>query len=698
MVSLSGRPLTGSSPRYPGSTVRGIGSAGGALRMLGRRRMTKFRFRMMMCIYLALGCIVPYYVMKHAEQDELVKQRQQHEQHQDAMILQEQERQHRQQEEIQLQRLHGFSPPASRQSDGRQTLSVEGPGIVSEDNPRGYRRRPFFEDLVEVETPATDQSSLDDQQKDKASKDSSSLEGTVPLLSGSVQHKPEPAFSYPTEDHIRYQKETQTEVLREFINNLELYQAQFEFKKVKTVESYNKKMDRVVSSTQMWVQNKLPEELRFTGEQEMIPGTRLNTPQKAKRFRALMDQALNAGRWVYEPQRDYPDFGGATGWNKKKLNERDRDVAIDRPPFPEAGKYYWEPLPGSDSGASLSGSTGSSPKQQYLGGMPSGSVLARHGWHANRISPEDFCSLLGPRHIVLVGDLIHWQLHDSIMYNMFDTPQACYGDLACHIGVGHPLCPLPDDVRLKFVRNDQLSTVRLRKSKGNETKTQDPVEMPWLKDVKLKDTIILGATHHAPKDQLFRRQLADALIKIRIKRPEALIIYRNNPVGHPECPSKANGFNSHKDQERQRTIEKLKLKQKYKQQWQQRQQQQQQQINSTAPPSPPKKKWTRITHDNLTFAAAPKPFDQDIPLGDMLDYPLNWAHYDRQNNIAKVIVEAAGGIYWNVATMTNMRPDGHVGGQDCLGYKRPGPTDEWAVSLYNMFKTIDQVEREMSTA
>ncbi|KAF9081364.1 hypothetical protein BGX27_004956, partial [Mortierella sp. AM989] len=84
----------------------------------------------------------------------------------------------------------------------------------------------------------------------------------------------------------------------------------------------------------------------------------------------------------------------------------------------------------------------------------------------------------------------------------------------------------------------------------------------------------------------------------------------------------------------------------------------------------------------------------DIPIAEMLDYPLNWVHYDRQNRIAKEIVEATGGVYWNIATMTNMRPDGHVGGQDCLTYKRPGPTDEWAVSLYNLFKTIEMVETE----
>ncbi|KAF9135091.1 hypothetical protein BGW39_004723 [Mortierella sp. 14UC] len=264
--------------------------------------------------------------------------------------------------------------------------------------------------------------------------------------------------------------------------------------------------------------------------------------------------------------------------------------------------------------------------------------------------------ILGPRHIVLVGDLIHWQLHDSIMYNMFDNPQACYGDLACHLEVGHPLCPLPNDVRLKFVRNDLLSAMRPRKSR----KTQDPVEMPWLKDMRLKDTVILGATHQALKDKAFQRLLTDTISKIRKARPDALIIYRNNPVGHSECSSVANAFNGNEAQREQKQKE--------------RQQEQQQQQH--------------------TFGAPARAFTNDIPTVEMLHYPLSWAHYDRQNRIAKVIVEASGGIYWNIATMTNMRPDGHVGGQDCLSYKRPGSTDEWAVSLFNLFNTIEAVERE----
>ncbi|KAG0042981.1 hypothetical protein BGZ83_011961 [Gryganskiella cystojenkinii] len=703
MVSLSGRPLTGSSPRYPGSAMSGSISAGGTLRMLGRRRMTKFRFRMMVLIYLTLGCIIPYYVMKNAEESESSRQQHRLEQRQEELFLFEQEKQHRQQEEQQLLLLHRMNPALSStpssQTDGGLGLPAAGvgSGAVSEDNPKGYRRRAFFEDIVNVEVLTTDSSQgpdtlqIDSHQLLDSDNVNTVNEGTVPLLSGSILQEPEPSSSHPTAAHIQQQQQSQRAVLDTFRKRLYWYRTQSKIEKIKTVQDYEKMIEGAIKAAEDWVQSKMPEDVQFLGDQARIPGTGLTTAQKTKRFRALMDQALNAGRWVYESDRDYPDFGGATGWNKKKQNERDRDVAIDRPPFPEAGKYHWKPLTVSDT----LGSGFSSQQQQLSGGGEGGEggdpSHTRHpGWHADRIPPEDFCSVLGPRHIVLVGDLIHWQLHDSIMYNMFDNPQACYGDLACHIGVGHPLCPLPNDVRLKFVRNDALSAVRLKKSKRNETKTQDPVEMPWLKDVKLKDTIILGAGHQTQNDQQFRKRLSDAMTKIRIARPEALIIYRNNPVGHPDCPSKANGFNSHKVEQRRKALE-------------QQQQQQQQQQHGAADSqkvfqfdSKPLSGSTGapLAHNNSTFAAGPKPFDHDIPIAELLDYPLNWVHYDRQNQMAKVIIEAGGGIYWNVATMTNMRPDGHVGGQDCLSYKRPGPTDEWAVSLYNLLKTIQKVEQE----
>ncbi|KAF9347863.1 hypothetical protein BGX26_000696 [Mortierella sp. AD094] len=525
--------------------------------------------------------------------------------------------------------------------------------VFDVNNPKGYRRRAFFQDLNEIESlPSTPLLPVSQQQQPRYdrvihlshtqvlnSPPSEPVQETIPSTKMSLQHI------------LQRQQSRHKEILSSLSDLFHLQRQRAKLVKVNSPKSYAKLIGSVVQEARKWALKKLPEDFQFS--ETKIPGTGLDTREKTRRFRLLMDEALNKGRWVYEPDRNYPDLGGAIAWSKKTKNEKDRDVAINRPPFPEAGKYHWEPTIDA----------------KELNARARAKAM---GWYAQRIQPQDFCRILGPRHIVLIGDLIHWQLHDSIMYNMFDTPQACYGDLACHLGVGHPLCPLPNDVRPKFVRNDLLSPIRPSKSKLNETKTQDPVEMSWLRDMKLKDTVILGATHQTMDDKTFRRRLTDTLIKIRKTRPDALIIYRNNPVGHPDCPSKANGFNSNKvrqNQEQQQPTDQITIKSK-------------------------KSKEGNLEHNNSTFSAEAKPFENDIPVAEMLEYPLNWVHYDRQNRMAKEIVEATGGIYWNIATMTNMRPDGHVGGQDCLSYKRPGPTDEWAVSLYNLFKTIEMVENE----
>lgn len=577
--------------------------------MMGRRKLTKFRFRILVLIYIALGCIIPYYVMKHADDEQLYQQGQVE------------------------QRTDEASP-------GTPSTVVENESEPST-APKEYKRRAFFEDLVGnmAQRPLSSNKAPHPPNPPNAQQPP-----LRPPSSHESPHELDSIISPLIQQHQTHRVQHHKKLLDTMGESFTLLREQNRMVKVKTRKQYERMINSAIRLTEEFVHNKMPIELLLEEDQTRIPGTGINTPAKSAQFRALMDQALNQGRWVYEADRDYPDFGGATAWSKKKQNERDRDVTIDRAPFPEAGKYHWEPLLTSSDGTQ---------EDMTVPTIP---------WYTNRIQPEDFCRILGPRHIVLVGDLIHWQLHDSIMYNMFDTPQICYGDLACHLGVGHPLCPLPNDVRLKFVRNDLLSPVRLRLTKANETRTHHPVEMAWLKDLKLKDTVILGAPHHAMKDRHFRRRLMQTLIKIRLARPEALVIYRNNPMGHPDCPSKFNTFNRKPKK------------------------------GSMQPPPPRMPRASRL-HKKTTFGAPARPLVRDIPVEDILDYPLNWAHYDRQNHVAKVIVEAAGGIYWNVATMTNRRPDGHVGGHDCLSYRRPGPTDEWAVSLYNLFKTIERVEQ-----
>ncbi|KAG0002386.1 hypothetical protein BGZ65_002679 [Modicella reniformis] len=655
MVALNKRPLSGTSPHIPRS-------AGGTSRMFGRKRISKFRYRVLIIVYIALGCIIPVFVMKYTEEEQFYQQE----------LWQQQEQRH-QQDQGPQQHQQGRGPLLPNEGADYEQVE-EGSFMVDESNPGAYRRRAFFQDLDNTHSfPPLALPSIYQQQWHGPDAHS-----TQSLLHGQSQYQYESQGSSPSSDPISVQinlfyekqKARRKEMLANLTDTFALQRKKSSLAGIKSPQKYGILIQKVLQESRKMVHARMPEELLLF--ETSIPGTRLGTVAKTKRFRQLMDQTLNKGRWVYEPYRNYPDLGGAVGWNKKMKNERDRDVAIDRQPFPEAGKYHWEPIVDTTTNPSSPPSTRQEEANLEKG---FGTKIAK-GWHANRVQPEDFCSILGPRHIVLVGDLIHWQLHDSIMYSMFDTPQVCYGDVACHLGTGHPLCPLPNDVRLKFVRNDLLSPKWPHKSRFHEAEAQDPIEIPWLKDARNKGTVILGATHQTMSDKVFMRRLTDTMTKVRKARPDTLIIYRNNPVGHPDCPSKANGFNRERNKRPSRMFT----------------------VNTNKDRSTQRtrKKQNALAHNWTTFAAAAKPFEHDIPLAEILNYPLDWAHYDRQNQIAKKIVESAGGIYWNVATMTNMRPDGHVGGQDCLSYKRPGPTDEWAVSLYNLFKTIELVETEFN--
>lgn len=96
---------------------------------------------------------------------------------------------------------------------------------------------------------------------------------------------------------------------------------------------------------------------------------------------------------------------------------------------------------------------------------------------------------------------------------------------------------------------------------------------------------------------------------------------------------------------------------------------------------------TGIGHPYCDDASGPL----DAPLSDseLKRLPYGWSEQTRRNAIAREIVEAAGGLFVDLAALTDLRPDGHVGGQDCLRYCMPGPLDAWATILYNVFMGLE---------
>ena len=79
-----------------------------------------------------------------------------------------------------------------------------------------------------------------------------------------------------------------------------------------------------------------------------------------------------------------------------------------------------------------------------------------------------------------------------------------------------------------------------------------------------------------------------------------------------------------------------------------------------------------------------------------LPFGLHWAEVEGQNFLAKQVVEARGGVYFDIETMTKLRYDGHLGfrlhgkngDEDCLHYCQPGVIDTWVQIWFNVLTRV----------
>ncbi|KAI9492414.1 hypothetical protein BDB00DRAFT_828916 [Zychaea mexicana] len=231
------------------------------------------------------------------------------------------------------------------------------------------------------------------------------------------------------------------------------------------------------------------------------------------------------------------------------------------------------------------------------------------------VHPGRWCTALNGRHVLLVGDLVQYQLHDVLLDAIRDGPTVCFGELNCK---DHTLCTQPE-ARMRYLRNDVLSTTR-RIDKAGGHPSVDVVQWPFTTTTMLKaySVLILNRAPVFEDDETFTQELVKTMRTIRQAAPDMVIIYRSSSIGHPHCN------------------------------------------DATGPLSSP------LTDEQLT------------------KLPYGWSELRRRNAMAREIVEAAGGIFVDLAALTDVRPDGHVGGQDCLRYCIPGPLDTWAQILYNV--------------
>lgn len=71
-------------------------------------------------------------------------------------------------------------------------------------------------------------------------------------------------------------------------------------------------------------------------------------------------------------------------------------------------------------------------------------------------------------------------------------------------------------------------------------------------------------------------------------------------------------------------------------------------------------------------------------------WPFNWGNFPIQNEMARGLIEAVGGVFVDVQPLTSLRPDWHVYGQgkDCLHHCLPGPVDDWVKFVARMLDEL----------
>lgn len=119
-----------------------------------------------------------------------------------------------------------------------------------------------------------------------------------------------------------------------------------------------------------------------------IPGTLKRTAQAASTFQSLVD-CWTKGRWVSLPQDNRPII--AKHFQDPLYN------ACEKQGRGSASQYVWQPQCPMDPDIDVS------------------------AW----------CTVLNGRHMLLVGDLVQYQLHEVILDVMRDGPTVCFGELNC---------------------------------------------------------------------------------------------------------------------------------------------------------------------------------------------------------------------------------------------------------------------------
>ncbi|CAO3576628.1 unnamed protein product [Absidia cylindrospora] len=340
-----------------------------------------------------------------------------------------------------------------------------------------------------------------------------------------------------------------------------------------------------------------------------ISTTHLTTTERHQWLLAKVDQARTEARLAFS-QLHFTTTGAAGQWIPSNSNPLIRHV--QDPLYATCDKRFYKThastLPRPETQYEWQPSGGGGDEKTCLRALP-------------KPSPQQWCRVLNGRHILLVGDLMQYQLHELFLDYLRDGPTVCFGELNCK---DHTICADLDS-RLRYLRNDVLADNRLHDN-HHGTPSGSIVAWPFVASNILKTypILVLNRSPIAEDDNTFITSLIQTLAYIRRTAPNMLIVYRSSGIGHPYCD------------------------------------------------------------DATDHGPLKKPLTDD----EKKHLPFGWAELERRNAMARVIVEEAGGVFVDLAALTDTRPDGHVGGHDCLRYCIPGPLDTWLDILYQVFATL----------
>ncbi|KAG0197535.1 hypothetical protein BGX28_008997, partial [Mortierella sp. GBA30] len=308
------------------------------------------------------------------------------------------------------------------------------------------------------------------------------------------------------------------------------------------------------------------------------------------------------------------------------------DHAHDRFLVREAVKYKWVP------DESICG-PGTGPEKMGLE-----DARAEYQEH----SKTKLCQSVSQRDLLVVGDVTQYQIHD-VLVSAFQSSFVCYGELGCLHHGPHGLC---QNVALKYARNDLLSVPWAVNPEEEEYPSASTVEQAWATQemlLKYKILILNRGLVWRP-DEVFMSELVFTMKQLGKYYQDTMVIYRATHPVSPNCSQfKSQGEDEAIADKSGRSIVVGTVIQK----------------PLEVPPE------REELHDNGKDEFRP-----------------TLADIQRQNRIAKRIVEAAGGIYLDTEAMFGVRPDGRMGDGDCARFCAPGPLDAYADLFYNTFRIL----------